>query len=221
MFPLGSVLLPGQLLPLHIFEQRYQAMLEHCRSSGDEFGVVLIQRGHEVGGGDIRSDIGTVARILDATLIAPGHWEVVAAGVRRIRVQRWHPDDPWPHADVEPLVDSDDPGADPAAPEAPATTPADVASRWPGVLNRLTVVADIAATMGDTSYSELPPIADDPRLGSFQVAALSPLGAFDRQKVLATTSLRERITLLAEMLDDVITTLRAARTLGEGGPTAE
>ncbi len=206
MFPLGSVLLPGQLLPLHIFEARYQAMLEHCREHGDEFGVVLIERGHEVGGGDIRSDVGTVARILDAHLAAPGHWTVVAAGVRRIRVRRWHPDEPWPHADVTPLVDTDEGPVDALG--------RNVGERWTGVLNRLTVVADIATTMGDESYAGMPDVADDPRLGSFQVAALSPLGAFDRQKILATTSLDRRIDLLIEMLDDVIVTLRAARTLG-------
>ena len=124
MFPLGSVLLPGQLLPLHIFEARYQLMLEHCRAHGDEFGVVLIERGHEVGGGDIRSGVGTVARILDVSEAAPGHWALVAAGVRRIRVQRWHPDEPWPHADVEPLVDSDGTGPGEVAPELRA--------RWNG-----------------------------------------------------------------------------------------
>lgn len=221
MFPLGSVLLPGQLLPLHIFEARYQAMLEHCRDHDDEFGVVLIERGHEVGGGDIRSDVGTVARILDASLAAPGHWAVIAAGVRRVRVQRWHSDDPWPHADVEPLVDSDDPdaGIDPAT-FPPRDVPGPILERWPGVLNRLTVVADIAAAMGDESYAEMPEVAEDPRLGSFQVAALSPLGAFDRQKILATTSLQERVDLLVDMLDDVIATLRAARTLGDGNPFA-
>ncbi len=212
MFPLGSVLLPGQLLPLHIFEARYQLMLEHCRAHGDEFGVVLIERGHEVGGGDIRSGVGTVARILDVSEAAPGHWALVAAGVRRIRVRRWHPDEPWPHADVEPLVDSDGSGPGEVAPELRA--------RWNGVLNRLTVVADIAAGMGDESYAAMPDVADDPRLGSFQVAALSPLGAFDRQKVLATTSLGQRIELLVELLDDVIVTLRAARELGDDSPFA-
>ncbi len=128
MFPLGSVLLPGQLMPLHVFEARYQAMLEHCRAHDDEFGVVLIQRGHEVGGGDVRSDVGTVARILEADLVAPGHWAIVTAGVRRVRVTRWLPDEPWPHAEVEPLVDDDlnlDLDASPAdEPGRPARRPA-------------------------------------------------------------------------------------------------
>lgn len=206
MFPLGSVLLPGQLMPLHVFEARYQEMLAHCREHGDEFGVVLIQRGHEVGGGDVRSDVGTVARILDATEAAPGHWAVITAGVRRVRVTRWLPDEPWPHAEVEPLVDADE--GEPVGPE--------LAGLWSGVSNRLAVVGDIAAAMGDESYTDLPDVADDPRLGSFQVTALSPLGAFDRQKVLATTDLTQRLRLLSELLDEVIVTLRAAQSF-EGG----
>ncbi|MEO5834152.1 MAG: LON peptidase substrate-binding domain-containing protein [Nakamurella sp.] len=218
MFPLGSVLLPGQLMPLHIFEARYQAMLEHCRTHGDEFGVVLIQRGHEVGGGDIRSDVATVARILDITEAAPGHWAIITAGVRRVRVTRWHQDEPWPHADVEPLTDDDEPltdddGGEPVKPVAVA-----VPGLWTGVLNRLTVIGDIAAAMGDESYTDLPDVSDDPRLGSFQVTALSPLGAFDRQKILATTNLPERLRMLTELLDDVIVTLRAARSFGGGSP---
>ncbi len=85
--------------------------------------------------------------------------------------------------------------------------------------NRLLVIGDLAAEMGDESYADLPDFADDPRLGSFQVTALSPLGAFDRQKILATTSLSDRLRLLTDMLDDVIATLRAARSFG-GGPPA-
>ena len=53
MFPLGSVLLPGDVLPLHVFEQRYRALIRRCLTDPEpEFGVVLIDRGHEVGGGD-------------------------------------------------------------------------------------------------------------------------------------------------------------------------
>ena len=66
MFPLGSVLVPTALLPLHVFEQRYRAMVADVLGGDNEFGVVLIDRGHEVGGGDVRSDIGTIARVVEA-----------------------------------------------------------------------------------------------------------------------------------------------------------
>ena len=62
MFPLGTVLFPHALLPLHVFEPRYRVMTERVLKATREFGVVLIERGSEVGGGDTRFDVGTVAR---------------------------------------------------------------------------------------------------------------------------------------------------------------
>ena len=52
MFPLGSVLFPTMVLPLHIFEERYRALVTDCLAGEQEFGVCLIERGFEVGGGD-------------------------------------------------------------------------------------------------------------------------------------------------------------------------
>src|SRR4051812_26706984 len=54
MFPLGTVLFPHAVLPLHVFEPRYRALVETCLHSDGRFGVVLIERGYEVGGGDAR-----------------------------------------------------------------------------------------------------------------------------------------------------------------------
>ena len=54
MFPLGTVLFPYAVLPLHVFEPRYRALTEHCLAGDGCFGVVLIERGSEVGGGDTR-----------------------------------------------------------------------------------------------------------------------------------------------------------------------
>src|SRR2546430_9614094 len=64
MFPLGNVLFPHAQLPLHVFEPRYRALAETCLAGDGEFGVVLIDRGSEVGGGDTRFSIGTFARIV-------------------------------------------------------------------------------------------------------------------------------------------------------------
>ena len=55
MFPLGTVLLPGAVLPLHVFEPRYRQLVQDCLAGEPEFGVVLIERGSEVGGGDQRA----------------------------------------------------------------------------------------------------------------------------------------------------------------------
>ena len=66
MFPLGTVLFPHMGLPLHVFEARYQALTRDCLDGNGEFGVVLIERGSEVGGGDTRFGVGTVALIAEA-----------------------------------------------------------------------------------------------------------------------------------------------------------
>ena len=75
MFPLGNVVLPGELLPLNVFEPRYRQLVLDCLAADvPEFGVVLIERGSEVGGGDVRASIGTVTRI--ARVHAAGHRQV-------------------------------------------------------------------------------------------------------------------------------------------------
>ncbi len=112
MFPLGSVLLPGGLLPLHVFEPRYRQLVIDCLAdAGDpEFGVTMIERGSEVGGGDERTDVGVVARMVQVNALEDGRYAVVAVGTRRIRVNAWLPDDPYPLADVDDWPD-DDPDA--------------------------------------------------------------------------------------------------------------
>src|SRR4051812_35020912 len=101
MFPLGTVLLPGQFLPLHVFEPRYRTLVHDCMKGTPEFGVVLIERGSEVGGGDTRVDIGTIARLVEAVELPDGRFALNCAGTRRVRVERWLHDDPYPRADIE------------------------------------------------------------------------------------------------------------------------
>src|SRR5829696_8282280 len=101
MFPLGTVLLPSVALPLHVFEARYRALVHDCLEGENRFGVVLIERGSEVGGGDVRSNVGTVAQIVEAARFDDGRYALVAVGRERIRVARWLDDQPYPRADVE------------------------------------------------------------------------------------------------------------------------
>ena len=103
MFPLSTVLFPGAGLPLHVFEARYRALMAECLAGDGEFGVVLITRGSEVGGGDQRVDVGTLARIEQAAETEDGRMLVIARGVRRIRVESWLADGPYPRAAVEDL----------------------------------------------------------------------------------------------------------------------
>src|SRR6185436_15638427 len=102
MFPLGTVLLPGMVLPLHVFEPRYQQLVRDCLDAPPhEFGVVLIDRGSEVGGGDTRSDVGVIARMLQVAPLEGNRFALVTVGTRRVRVVEWLADDPYPRADIE------------------------------------------------------------------------------------------------------------------------
>ena len=100
MFPLGSVLLPHMPLPLRLFEPRYLRMLGDVLEDDTlSFGVVLIERGQEVGGGDQRFPIGTVARILNIDG-AESFVTIDSVGEDRFEVVRWYDDDPYPKAEV-------------------------------------------------------------------------------------------------------------------------
>src|SRR5438552_13967117 len=101
MFPLGTVLFPFAPLPLHVFEPRHRALTRACLDGDREFGVVLIERGSEVGGNDVRTSVGTVATIVEAAELDDGCWVLGTVGGRRIRVRAWLPDEPYPRADVE------------------------------------------------------------------------------------------------------------------------
>ena len=86
MFPLGSVLVPSMVLPLHVFEERYRQLVRDCLDSTPEFGVVLISRGSEVGGGDVRTEVGTVARMVEAAELPDGRFNILLRGEARVRL---------------------------------------------------------------------------------------------------------------------------------------
>lgn len=89
--------MPGALLPLQVFEPRYLEMIDRCLvSRSAEFGVVMIERGSEIGGGDVRTTVGTMARIVEVKTITEGRLAVLAVGQSRIEVIRWLDDDPFP-----------------------------------------------------------------------------------------------------------------------------
>lgn len=203
MFPLSTVLFPGAGLPLHVFEERYRALMGHCLDGDGEFGVVLISRGSEVGGGDQRVDIGTVARIANVAGLEDGRLLVVATGVRRVRVEHWLPDDPYPRALVENLPDPSDGGAD-----------IDVGA-LDDAESSLRRLRSLLSELGDVPA--LPPglrICGDPEDIGWQLCDMAPLTALDLQRLLATEGLRPRMTLLGQlcdaMADDVVGLLSEA-----------
>jgi len=86
LFPLGTVLFPGGLLPLRIFEQRYLEMAKTCLREGSPFGVCLIREGTEVGAPAVPEDVGCLARIVHWDMEQLGLLQVVAQGDRRFRI---------------------------------------------------------------------------------------------------------------------------------------
>ncbi|MEI6400559.1 MAG: LON peptidase substrate-binding domain-containing protein [Actinomycetota bacterium] len=198
MFPLGSVLLPGTVLPLHVFEPRYLAMMRDCAEQYEyEFGVALIERGSEVGGGDQRTGIGTVARMVQLGELGDGRLLVVCIGTRRIRVNAWLPDDPYPLADVDEWPDSWDVDA------AQMPSGNDFAERITRVASRVRRAAALAVELGDHAGDASSEMSDDALLASYQLAALLPVGAADTYRLLAAPGPAERVTMIEEMLDDV------------------
>ena len=87
LFPLHTVLCPGIALPLHIFEERYRALVRDCLEASAPFGVVLIRDGRDVGGGSISfSAIGTLAEIREAGRHADGRFDLLVVGTKRFAV---------------------------------------------------------------------------------------------------------------------------------------
>src|SRR4029078_9422594 len=104
IFPLATVFLPGMVLPLHVFEPRYQQLVRDCLDAPPpELGVVLIARGSEVGGGATLSDVGVIARILQVAPLEGNRFALITVGTRRVRLVEWLPDHPYPRAEVEDL----------------------------------------------------------------------------------------------------------------------
>jgi Lon protease-like protein len=198
MFPLGSPLLPAMLLPLRLFEPRYRVFARDVLGGERRFGVVMIERGSEVGGGDVRADTGCLASVIEAEELPDGQVVLLCVGTDRIRVSEWLDDDPYPRAIVASWPD--EAGHDPQLDE---------------LLSRFHEVTSIAAEL-DPARSPLTAgleIAEDPQLAVYQIALASPLGALDRHRVLCAPSLGARAALLEELLDDAALVLRAHRDL--------
>jgi uncharacterized protein len=88
LFPLHVVLCPGIALPLHIFEERYREMVQHCIDESTPFGIVLIRDGQEVGGGSISfSAIGTLAEIRQAGRYPDGRYDLLVVGTGRFAIE--------------------------------------------------------------------------------------------------------------------------------------
>lgn len=205
MFPLSTVLFPHAPLPLHVFEPRYRALTAEVLAGDGRFGVVLIERGSEVGpGGGDRCRIGTVAHLEQAASLPDGRWVLVARGGRRFAVDGWLPDDPYPLATV---CDLD---------EGPPPPPSVLAEARGAVLRARTLLSELgeAPALGPGAWDGA---ATDHEAG-WRVCAEAPLSAFDRQRLLEEPDAAARLALVTELATELGDD--AAAMLAGGGTAA-
>ena len=117
LFPLHTVLCPGIVLPLHIFEERYRAMTRRCLDTGEPFGVVLIRDGREVGSAGVTTlaGVGAFAEIREAGRYPDGRYDLLAAATGRFAIDSVDArSEPFLVAEVTPLEDEvgDEPRAE-------------------------------------------------------------------------------------------------------------
>jgi Lon protease-like protein len=195
MFPLEVAMLPGEELPLRIFEPRYTAMVADCLAAEDPaFGVVLISAGREVGGGDARSDVGAMAHITECADFGDGRYRLRCVMAERIRVLEWRPDDPYPRAAVE--MWPDQPGA---AVDVDAIR--DIEDRMIALFERIAKARgaevdarDIVAGADDSG---------DAAMWLYALASRLPLVQAVRYAVLSAPTVADRVTALRDAVETV------------------
>lgn len=190
MFPLSSVLFPYMPLRLRVFEERYLIMLAELLKNEDaQFGVVLIERGWEVGGGEQRFDLGTIAEItqLGAQESVVG---LVAQGGRRFDVTQWLKDAPHPRAEISEIADLEwDIGLWQLREETEHL-----------VRRTLAVASEFAGNVWPADI-ELSP---DPAAAAWQLAAIAPLNALDQVRLLRAGSFEELLGRVSELTQEVV-----------------
>jgi Lon protease-like protein len=189
MFPLAAVVFPSTELPLHVFEHRYQLLTRDVLFSTKEFGICLISRGCEVGGGDERVGVGTKVRIELAAPLGDDRWILVTRGVERIRVVEWVPDGPYPRAIVEAMPV-----------EGPEVSHDDVVRTLGSVKSLRRLQSEFAD--GWTSPCVDLRLEDAPSSAPWMLCAMSPLSLIDLQALLEVPDNVTRLALLREMCDE-------------------
>jgi uncharacterized protein len=202
MFPLDSVLLPGMPMPLRIFEERYLKLLgDLVTQENPEFGVVLIERGSQVGGGDKRMNIGTIASVTDIGT-SEQFYGLESVGTQRFRVNAWLPDDPYPIADIDLLPDL----------------------IWEETLMPVRVHLEtkvrqllaFASEFGDLHYGSDVVLSDDPMDACWQLAGILPIGSLDQADLLECRSAEELLSRTYEIVKSADVALRAMMDQQEG-----
>jgi len=202
MFPLSSVLFPRGVMPLHVFEARYLTMVNEAIDDDGTFGVVLIERGSEVGGGDMRFGVGTTARIVRAGVIDGERMAIIAVGMKRLDVNQWLEDDPYPAALIRERPELDETAG-------VAETVDQAMAVWRRVAG---LASELGADVGAAAL-ELPV---DPLDALWTLCSVAPLEQIDRQRLLEMDRPLERAEALRQGLEAQAEMLVARLAAGLG-----
>ncbi len=202
LFPLGTVLYPGLLLPLHIFEERYRQLIadltggrtgEQPEENAPAFGVIAIRQGREVGADGIRElhEVGCTAEIRRVEELPDGRFDLVTTGAQRFRLRTVDFDTaPYLVGEVEYL---DEEPADGESAEAAGVLAASVAKHYLAYRDQLLSLQGQAPRVRG-------PLPSDPLVLSYLVAAAMVLDRQDKQNLLeapdAAGRLRAELALL-------------------------
>jgi Lon protease-like protein len=193
MFPLGTVLMPAMPLSLRIFEERYLKLTgDLILQENPEFGVVLIERGPEVGGGEKRLGIGTLASVQDIGTLDQ-FYGVESIGTQRFRVNAWLPDDPYPMADIDFIPD--------------LIWDESLMSEKLQLELRVRNLLAFASEFGDLQYGPETQLSEDPIDACWQLAGVLPLGPLDQIDLLISESTEElisRTNQIVSILDEAL-----------------
>ncbi|MEY9926143.1 Lon protease-like protein [Catenulispora sp. GP43] len=191
LFPLGSVLFPGVVLPLHIFEHRYRQLVRDLSALPEgaprRFGVLAVKDGHEVGRGNVTAlyDVGCTAEIDSIVEYEDGRFDITTTGVHRFRLDSYDDDGPYARGEVE-LLD------EVAGPEAEVLAPGLTAlfRKYQGALSELRGV----------QVGAIPELPEDPTVLSYLIGAATVLDTYEKQQLLTTDTTVERLHAEARIL---------------------
>jgi Lon protease-like protein len=199
LFPLGTVLYPGLVLPLHIFEERYQQLVRDLLDQPEprSFGVIAIRKGRETGADGIRAlyDIGCTATLRKVTGHPDGRFDLITLGTRRFRLTELEHSRPYLRADVDLLPEE---SGDDAAARLAAQA----------VRQAFGVYLDALNGQGMTRIS-VPELPAEPAALSYLVAASMIIELSDRQILLAEPDAAARLSTERAMLSRETSMLRS------------
>jgi Lon protease-like protein len=202
LFPLGTVLFPGLVLPLHVFEERYLQLVRDLLDKPEprEFGVIAIRHGRETGIDGVSDlyEVGCTAEIRQIEAYEDGRYGLVTVGSRRFRLLGVGDPAPYPEGEIELLADE----TGDAAAAALAVKPVQQA-----FLDYLGALAD----QRDATF-EVPALPDEPMLLSYLVAAAMVVDMADKQRLLAAPDAVQRLAADRELLTRETRMLRTLTT---------